>query len=132
METQTVPRGAVGFGMAIVLSVSMGACGKPSRRSEPQGQTASLSPHGQQRYDLRGKVTAVDKSGKRLTVDHEDIPGFMAAMTMAYSVKDEHLLEGVAPGDQVTAQVVAEGNNVWLERVEVTTKAPTLKATDQK
>ena len=35
---------------------------------------------------------AIDKVNKKLTVDHEAIPGFMGAMTMAYPVKDEQLL----------------------------------------
>ena len=41
-------------------------------------------PLPQQRFDLRGKVVAVDKNEGTVTLAHEAIPGYMAAMTMAY------------------------------------------------
>ena len=65
---------------------------------------------------------AVDKAGKTLTVDHENIPGFMGAMTMPYAVKDGALLEHLSPGDLVTAKVVSTGTETWLENVVVTGK----------
>ncbi len=60
---------------------------------------------------------SVDRSGKKLTVDHEAIPGFMGAMTMAYPVKDEQLLDKLSPGEHVTAKVVSSGGEFWLEQV---------------
>ena len=71
------------------------------------------------RYDLKGKIVSVDKSAKQLTVDHEAIPGFMGAMTMGYPVKDERALDGLSPGDQVTAKVVSSNGSYWLEDIAV-------------
>src|SRR4051812_12153787 len=73
-----------------------------------------------QKYDMKGKILAVDKPGKQLTVDHEAIPNFMGAMAMPYSVRDEHALETVTVGDQITAKVVSTGTGYWLEDVIVT------------
>ena len=64
---------------------------------------------------------ALDQSAKTLTVDHEAIPGFMSAMTMVYPVKDAHLLDGIAPGDQITAKVISSGGKYWLEDIVVAT-----------
>jgi protein SCO1/2 len=108
----------------LVVIAIVGLCaGLLGCRSEPR-QTESPPPPTKQaselqpaRYDLKGKVVAVDKAGKRVTVDHEAIPGFMGAMTMAYPVKDEHLLDNLAAGDQVTAKVVANGADYWLEDI---------------
>ena len=36
-----------------------------------------------------------------ITVDHEEIPGFMGPMEMMYSVSSPDLLEGIEPGDRV-------------------------------
>jgi protein SCO1 len=71
------------------------------------------------RYDLKGKVVSVDKPGKRLTVDHEAISGFMGAMTMAYPVKDERALDNVSPGDKVTAKVVSSSGSYRLENISL-------------
>jgi protein SCO1/2 len=62
-------------------------------------------------------VIAVDKSNKRVTIDHEAIPGFMSAMTMAYPVKDEHELDKLSAGEPITATVVSSGGEYWVENI---------------
>jgi protein SCO1 len=74
------------------------------------------------RFELKGKVVSVNKSQAILEADHEAIPGFMGAMSMPYHVKDVHLLEDLAPGDEITAQVVVSGGGVWLENIFVLKK----------
>ena len=56
-----------------------------------------------------------------MTVAHEDIPGFMPAMTMPFVVleKDEALLQAVGPGDEITATLVAPDSRYWLEDLVV-------------
>jgi Cu/Ag efflux protein CusF len=67
--------------MTAALFLGLVACSPQPKPTD--AQTPAQSPQTQpQRYDLKGKVVSVDKSGKKLTVDHEAIPGFMGAMTM--------------------------------------------------
>jgi protein SCO1/2 len=70
-------------------------------------------------YPVKGKVVAIDSAGKRLTVDHEAIPGFTSAMTMTYPVKDGRQLEHLSKGDAVSARLVTSGGDLWLEDVTV-------------
>jgi len=72
------------------------------------------------RYDLRGKVLLKNQDANEITVDHEDIPGFMSAMAMPYKAKGAGSLD-VEPGDKITATVVVSGNGkeYWLEQVRV-------------
>lgn len=56
-------------------------------------------------YDIRGKVVAVANDKKSVTLDHEDIPGFMSAMKMEFPVADPKVLDGIAPGDQVQGRL---------------------------
>src|ERR1700730_15841384 len=94
------------------------ACSSQPKPSEAQTAAPAQSQQSQpQRYDLTGTVVSIDKSGTKLTVDHQAIPGFMGAMTMAYAVKDEHQFDNLSPGDQVTAKVVSNGGEVWLENI---------------
>ena len=72
------------------------------------------------RYHLKGKVVSVDKQAHVLNVDGEAIPGFMSAMTMPYNVKAESELDKLAPGESITADVVVQGDDSWLENVRVT------------
>ena len=61
-----------------------------------------------QRYELEGRVVAVDSGARQLTIAHKDIPGYMEAMTMPYIVaeKDAWVFKSIAPGDQIHATLV--------------------------
>ena len=101
--------------LAIALSAS---CNKPS--SQPGQHVAQAQA---KRYHLKGKVISVDKQSKMANVDSEAIPGFMDAMTMPYIVKPESELDQLKPGDSITADVVVQDENAWLENVAVVSNA---------
>ena len=73
-------------------------------------------------YDLKGEVLDKKPATNEITVKHEDIPGFMPAMTMSYPVKDQNGFRQVEPGDDITADVITanNGNQYWLENVRIT------------
>jgi len=70
------------------------------------------------RYPLRGVITASNPQKSEITVAHEEIPGYMAAMTMAYTVRDDPgVIAILRPGDRIEATLVVDGSKVWLEQV---------------
>ncbi len=75
-------------------------------------------------YQLKGQVLAVQPETREILVNHEDIPGFMPAMTMPYSVKDVALLKDRAPGDLITATLVVEAELAYLTVITKTGSAP--------
>jgi protein SCO1/2 len=79
-------------------------------------------------YELRGQVLAVDKERQQLTVKHEDIVGFMPAMTMPFRVEDREQLEPRVPGELIRATLVVGDREVHLEDVERTGEAPLTEA----
>ena len=60
------------------------------------------------RYELDGRVVAVDVGARQLTVAHQAVPGLMGAMTMPFIVgkNDAWVFRAIAPGDQVHATLV--------------------------
>ncbi len=48
-----------------------------------------------ERYETQGTVRSVDEEGRRITIAHEDVPGYMPAMTMPFEVEDASLLQGL-------------------------------------
>ena len=48
-----------------------------------------------------GKVIALVPQNQEVVIDHEEIKGFMDAMTMGYKVSSSSLLKSVKPGDRV-------------------------------
>ena len=83
----------------------------------------SRAPESKQ-YEVRGQILSVDPARQEVLVDHEDIKGFMPAMTMPYKVKDPALLEGKTPGDFITATLVVEEVNAYLSTLTTTGHAP--------
>ena len=87
-------------GIPVTFSAYPGA---PLRTTEqPRVQQASASPT--RRFKLSGTVRSV--ADDRLVVQHEQIPGFMGAMTMSYGVGKHEELKGVAAGDRIRSDVV--------------------------
>jgi Cu/Ag efflux protein CusF len=54
-----------------------------------------------QKWTVKGKIVEVNAAGGVVTIDHQEIPGLMAAMTMGFRVERTAILEGIAPGDAV-------------------------------
>ncbi len=74
----------------------------------------------EKRYDLKGKVLVVEPDKHLVTVSHEDIKGYMPAMTMPFTVPSESDLKILAPDDQITATLVVDGSQAWLEDLIIT------------
>lgn len=76
------------------------------------------------RYPITGQVLAVDIGERKVTIAHQDIPGFMPAMTMPFVVleKDQAILKAIAPGDRITATLVVPDSRYWIEEIVVVRK----------
>ena len=55
-----------------------------------------------------------------IVVAHEEIAGFMPAMTMSFDVRDVGEIAEVQPGDRITARLLVEEGDSWLAKVRVT------------
>lgn len=75
-------------------------------------------------YKLHGKVISIDKLGHQLIIDHDAIPGFMDAMTMPYSVKDDAMLGQVSAGDEIEADLRVQEDKAEIVALKVLKKAP--------
>lgn len=77
---------------------------------------------GGKRYPIAGRVVERDAARRTLTLAHEEIPGFMPAMTMPFVVleRDAPLIATTAPGDSVSAVLVVQDSRYWLEELVVT------------
>ena len=56
-------------------------------------------------YEIKGKIVAVDREKKTVTLDHEAIPGIMKAMQMPFAVDNVKVLENILPDDQVQGRL---------------------------
>jgi protein SCO1/2 len=82
--------------------------------------TSCRSKEEFRRYDVDGKILAVDKANDKLTIAHKDIPGLMKAMTMDYKVNESWVMRQAKPGDHITATLVLDPEGAYLEKVTLT------------
>ncbi len=85
--------------------------------SKPKAPTAS---QGAKRYEIKGKVVSIDKANHRVTIDHDEIPGYMEKMTMPFTLYDDWVYSELAPGALIQATLVVDGEKSWLENPVVT------------
>lgn len=72
-------------------------------------------------YTLTGRIVSKVSATHSVVVDHDDIPGFMPAMTMPYPVQEQFDLSKVAPGDVIRARVTVKADQrYWLDEIVVT------------
>ena len=74
----------------------------------------------QKRYELKGKVVAVEREKHSVTVAHGDIKDYMPAMTMPLPLRDDWAFEVLSPGDQISATLVVDGTDFWLDDIVIT------------
>ena len=75
-------------------------------------------------YQLTGQILDVKPDSNEVLVKHDDIPGFMPAMTMPYRVQDAKVLAGTQPGDLITATLVVGETEAHLSKIDKTGHAP--------
>jgi protein SCO1/2 len=61
----------------------------------------------------------VEKDKHLATISHEEVKGLMPAMTMPFTVPNQADIDYLAPEDQVTATLVIDGSQSWLENLLV-------------
>ncbi len=85
--------------------------------SKPQAPQPSNSA---KRYELKGKVVSADKANHKVTIAHDEIPGYMEAMTMPFTLYDEWVYSELTPGAVIQATLIVDGEKSWLENPVVT------------
>lgn len=99
-------RGLIATWILVVITVVSAGCSpKPSEPASP--------------FHLHGKIISIDLSTGSAEVDHDAIPGFMDAMTMAYPIPDKKAMSNLTRGDEITADVVVVDGVAHLENVVV-------------
>ena len=114
------------LGSAGRLAMALGClfislCGCHTNSKQAGGGNASAS--SQKQYSVRGKVISVDQKDGVIALDTEEIPGFMEAMTMAYTLQDPSVASELHPGDKITAQLQITGQGAVLSQVVIIQQA---------
>jgi protein SCO1/2 len=101
--------------LLFLLSVLFVSACQKSQQQQPN------APAEAKRFNLKGKVVSVDKAKKKAEIAHDDIPGFMEAMTMPFPIRADWVWEDLTPGAEIRAELVVDDakGDYWLENVGI-------------
>ncbi len=71
-------------------------------------------------YPVSGVVEKIAPNRHVATIHNQNIPGYMAEMTMDFPVKDTNELAGISPEDEIKFTLVVNRNDSWIENVRRT------------
>lgn len=102
---------------AFALLVAWGCNPKPEAPA-PGSASSNIT-----NYTVRGVVKSLKRPEREAVIRHEEIPGYMPAMTMPFTVRESRELDGVDPGDSVEFRLRVTGTDGWIDQVKVVAKA---------
>jgi protein SCO1 len=88
-------------------------------RAHTQPGSSSANQPGARKYHIRGVVVSSDAKTASVTLDTEEIPGYMQAMTMPYSLAQPNIAAELHAGDTVTATLTVTENADTLDDIVV-------------
>ena len=109
---------------SLLLIVMMTGCERPPAMNE--GTATEVSDEART-FEVRGEIVEIRDEGRELVIAHEEIPGYMSAMTMPFRLKEPLTENEREVGDDVAFRFVVTGASAWVEDVrplEVTEDAP--------
>jgi protein SCO1 len=83
-------------------------------RNQPTESVASAT----KTFEVRGQIRGLDVANKTVRITHEEIPDYMPAMTMPFTVKDTALLNALSAGDSVQFQLAVTDDDSWIAHIE--------------
>ncbi|MCZ7636456.1 MAG: SCO family protein [Verrucomicrobia bacterium] len=109
--------------LALTLLLTFSACRGPRPCCEA---TATAPAHegapaatGVKTFAVRGVVREVRDGGRLAVIRHEEIPGYMAAMTMTFDVRDPAEMAAVSAGDRVAFRMTVTETDGWIDQIQV-------------
>jgi len=68
-------------------------------------------------YEMRGIIREVQPADSTVVIEHEDVPGFMPAMTMPFNLRNEADFEKLTPGKAVEFELVTTDDDSWIRNI---------------
>lgn len=106
---------------ALVLAAIAGGAGASCRKAPDETPSRGVSTATNvQVFAVKGIVRELKPDGRTLVVRHEEIPNYMAAMTMPFRVKDTNELSPIQSGDETTFRLLVTEEESWIDHIRKT------------
>lgn len=97
----------------LLILFLLGACSKPAENAQP-----TTTQPTQETYTVRGILRGINFADQSVTVEHEEVPDYMPAMTMPFDVKSMAEVQPLKVGDGMEFRLVVTDKDSWIEDVK--------------
>ncbi len=111
----TKPPSSLRLGSCLVLaavSLLLGLAGCERTKDSPPA-----APPAAQEFVVRGVIKKIDAAAGRVVISHENIPGYMPAMTMDFQAARPVELHGFEPGDELEFRLAVTDTQSRVDRL---------------
>ncbi len=105
--------------LAALLLLAASGCSPNQPASDPAGNSTPVAAEAMKTYTVKGVVLDVLPDGRTARIRHEEIPGYMEAMTMPIKVKDPADLNGVSPSDIIQFRLCVTELSAWMDQIQI-------------
>ena len=91
---------------------------EPAEAPEASAQAPAAVPTGTRESPFVGHGVIVEIGEGQLVIQHDTIPGFMAAMTMEFPTAEEVMIEQLETGDEIMFDIEMLGDAYQIFDVE--------------
>ncbi len=124
------------LGLALLTSCDSSSTTEDAAPSEEGGDASASPATGAESattvYRVRGLVRKVADDDSMAVIDHEEIPGYMEAMSMPFYPREPSVFADLEAGQNVEFDYHVEGDQAWVENVSVLPKSAVQIATEEK
>lgn len=87
---------------SIALLFGLGCQGPSAAETDAPPSAEETKGSRPEVWETKGVIKRIERDRGTITIHHEDVPGYMPAMTMPFWVESADQFEGLAEGDAVT------------------------------
>ena len=106
--------------MLVLLGIAvLGSCRPPAPVVHDDSAGSKSAASGFKRYQVRGEVVQLDAANRVAAIKHEEIVGWMDAMTMRFPVNEQLEWDKLSVGEQIQATLFVNDDGFHLGEIEV-------------
>jgi protein SCO1/2 len=92
----------------ILTLAAIVACGRPHEAKAPPAEKT---------YTMKGTLVSRNSAKNQVTIDHEEVPEVMSAMTMDYELRGAKVSSLPPDGTKITSKLHEQGGKFWVTDV---------------
>ena len=105
-------------GCSPTTAPSENAPSNPGETAPDLQPTAEPRAQRQRTFQVRGVIKEIPETGTSLRIQHEEIPDYMNAMTMPFTVKTRDEFSGFKVGDSVSFTLHVTDTESWIDHLQ--------------